>query len=544
MKTSIGLILCLCAAFALADTTVTMESLLQEMVDRDAVARIPDPYYICKQASSWDRLQKSVNGPNWFANHDYDHSLRQETVGTRVEYVIMENEGPGCVTRIWKPLDISNNLPKMTIRFYLDGELDPVIESDFTELLSGKSLFKEPFSFIASDEKDEEHQFSLPKGHKQFGGDLYFPIPYAKGCKVTVEAHKKPSDANHNVFFYIINYRSYLPGTSVKTFCVKDYESNKQFCEQIGKQLSKPGSDVKQYQSFHRKATLNAGQSESITLPKGSNAIRKISVSIPQNSYAEVVRDLWVQLEFGGNKTVSCPLSEFFGGGYFPRDAHPAAPEADNEFIRSHWNRNRSVNAKGRFESWFVMPYESSAALQILNKGSKVIEVNTTVGVGEWSWDDRSMYFHANWRSDETSAEFSDWNYIEIEGAGVYVADTLTVFSPAAIWYGEGDERIYIDGETFPSHLGTGTEDYYGYAWGMANYWSSPFISAPSRDSRGKGDWRGSQTVSRERLLDAIPFKKSLKVDMEAWNGAGVRYTAGVMWYARPGATSNRDAKP
>ena len=32
-------------------------------------------------------------------------------------------------------------------------------------------------------------------------------------------------------------------------------------------------------------------------------------------------------------------------------------------------------------------------------------------------------------------------------------------------WWGEGDEKIYVDGEDFPSHFGTGTEDYYGYAW-------------------------------------------------------------------------------
>ena len=186
------------------------------------------------------------------------------------------------------------------------------------------------------------------------------------------------------------------------------------------------------------------------------------------------------------------------------------------------------------------MPYKVSAKVEIKNKGDLTIKVKVSIGVGKWRWDDRSMCFHANWRYGETPAKFADWNYIESNGQGVYVADTLSVYNPVKGWYGEGDERIYIDGESFPSHLGTGTEDYYGYAWGMAAHWNSSFISAPSRDSRGKGDWSGYQTVSRERLLDAITFRKSLKVDMEAWNGAGVKYAVGVMWYARPGATSNR----
>ena len=74
---------------------VTTETLLREMVDRDAVARAPSPYYVCKQASSWDRSQTEVSGKNWFANKDYDQYLRKETNKGRTEYVVMEDEGPG-----------------------------------------------------------------------------------------------------------------------------------------------------------------------------------------------------------------------------------------------------------------------------------------------------------------------------------------------------------------------------------------------------------------------------------------------------------------
>jgi hypothetical protein len=120
------------------------------------------------------------------------------------------------------------------------------------------------------------------------------------------------------------------------------------------------------------------------------------------------------------------------------------------------------------------------------------------------------------------------------------------VFSPAPNWYGEGDERIYIDGEKVPSHIGTGTEDYYGYAWGMAHYFSSPFMSTPERDGTTQEDWRGYTTDSRLRLLDAIPFRSGLKHDMEIWDGADtqVDYAVGTFWYARPGAESNRAPQP
>lgn len=536
----IALILLSAAGSAHAVDTITLESLLREMVDRDAVARTPTPHYVCKQASSWDRVQTVAGGKNWFANRDYDHFIRKESAKDRTEYVIMEDLGPGCVTRIWKPLDIGNDLPKTTIRFYLDGGTTPSIEADLTQLLSAQSIFAEPFSFIASDEKDSKNQISLPAASKQMGGDLYFPIPYATGCKVTLEPHHGPGTAKrHHVFFYIINYRSYVEGTSVETFSMARYKDVRHASAEVGKRLTMPARNTQAHKNLVKEGQIQPGTNLLIELPSGPAAVREFVIRLDPTAVAALLRDLVVSMSFDGKETVECPISEFFGGGYFPKDAYPEKPEPDGVFIRPHWNWNRRVEPNGQFSCYFVMPYESSAKISIRNQGNVIAPVRVDVGVGEWRWDGRSMHFHAAWRSEETPAQHADWNYVQIKGRGTYVADTLSIYNAAKGWYGEGDERIYIDGETFPSHLGTGTEDYYGYAWGMANYWSSSFISCPSRDARGKGDWSGYQTVSRERLLDGITFNKSLKVDMEAWNGEGVTYSVGTMWYAHPDASSN-----
>ena len=61
---------------------------------------------------------------------------------------------------------------------------------------------------------------------------------------------------------------------------------------------------------------------------------------------------------------------------------------------------------------------------------------------------------------------FRDWHVAGIQGQGHLVGTVLDVENPpAAAWWGEGDEKIYVDGEAFPSLFGTGTEDYFGYAW-------------------------------------------------------------------------------
>lgn len=56
---------------------ITIESLLTEMVDRDAVARLPQPDFRLRQQSSYDRLSKTPDDPQgWFANKDHDGAGR------------------------------------------------------------------------------------------------------------------------------------------------------------------------------------------------------------------------------------------------------------------------------------------------------------------------------------------------------------------------------------------------------------------------------------------------------------------------------------
>jgi len=128
-----------------------------------------------------------------------------------------------------------------------------------------------------------------------------------------------------------------------------------------------------------------------------------------------------------------------------------------------------------------------------------------------------------------------------VKGQGTYVGDVLTLFNTANTWWGEGDEKIYVDGEYFPSHIGTGTEDYYGYAWCKPAFFESAFHAQPS----GDGNLKPGFTVnSRFRALDAIPFTKSIQFDMELWHWAAttMSYAPATFWYAKPGATW--DVKP
>jgi len=171
------------------------------------------------------------------------------------------------------------------------------------------------------------------------------------------------------------------------------------------------------------------------------------------------------------------------------------------------------------------------------------------------------MYFCANWRPDEIvpGTPFQDWNFIDIAGQGVYVGDAWTVLNIEDGWWGEGDEKIYVDDaweQGFPTHFGTGTEDYYGWAGGVnptrADEFDEPFIANVRVGGLGQARLtRGYNICTRTRSLDAIPFTRRLRFDMEASFGTQMRqpwdllgYSAVTFWYARPGAICNRGPQP
>ena len=109
---------------------VSIESLLTEMIDRDAVARFPELGFRLKQHSSYNRSSKTPDEPEgWFANGDFNtpqrltNLIRIEETNGQKEYVLMDHEGPGVIVRSWMPF---RRAPKdVMIRFYLDGATTP-----------------------------------------------------------------------------------------------------------------------------------------------------------------------------------------------------------------------------------------------------------------------------------------------------------------------------------------------------------------------------------------------------------------------------------
>src|ERR1700761_8586893 len=102
---------------------VDARSLLEEMISYETMAQWPDPVYVEKQASSYDRASVSPATPGWFANADASQYLRTDTISDHLEHVMLDTDGPGAIVRFW--LTTFNR--HGNLRIYLDGSREPTI---------------------------------------------------------------------------------------------------------------------------------------------------------------------------------------------------------------------------------------------------------------------------------------------------------------------------------------------------------------------------------------------------------------------------------
>ncbi|WP_146397552.1 glycoside hydrolase family 172 protein [Planctomycetes bacterium CA13] len=494
------------------------------MVDRDSVARFPENDFRLRQDSSYNRASKTPEDTEgWFNNFDrntddrHHNFIRIEENHGRKEWVVMEHEGPGVLTRFWAPWRSQTKAEtNITLRFYLDGDSEPALEGNMFDLFQGNGLI--PF----------------PLAHQSLRSAVsFFPIPYAKGCKVTMSDHP---------FFFQFTYRDYADDVNVKSFTMDDFHEAKATIDSTCKSLLDPRLP-RQGEPISFNQTLAPGAEHSIDLPgnlHGSEAaIRKLSLKLADDDDPAVTRSVVLKINFDGKETVWCPIGDFFGSGI---GLNPL----------EGWYR--TVTDDGTMTCRWVMPYQTSAAVSLVNLGEMPVDAQLNVNVSDWQWDDRSMYFHAGWRGQYPVATrpYSDWNYITTKGRGVYVGDTLTIMNPVEKWWGEGDEKIWIDGEEFPSIFGTGTEDYYGYSWGgvSTDFYEHPFHAQPrsnvynklNRKTTNERNTQGYSVETRTRSLDTIPFASSLQLDMEvwSWSDCDMGYGVGAYWYGFADTTSNR----
>ena len=498
------------------DPPITLDTLLDEMISYEDVTQFPDPYYTCLQASSYDRLSISPDSANWGANDDgYQggHFIRIDTINGRIEKVMLDHQAPGVITRIW----ITSLDKKAKVKFYFNGANEPqfVIPAyDLTQI--GIAGVGEGIVFP-----------HIHWNEESVGGSTsYFPIPYAESCKITVEIDE---EVMKNPRYYQINYRSYGKEVLVQTFNKDDAILLINKIKKVSEVLSNPPLLEWELISVKEKSTLLPGETALVDLPEGENLATgmKFQIDVPDSlDYGKIMRELSLSIEFDGKQTVHAPLGDFAGGGI---GAYPV----DSWFLEN--------NGKGNVISRWPMPYKEKAQLSLTNNSDSEVVILLNVLSKKNKWTKNTMYFHAAWKQengihlfhcadDISNPEAYPFNMASLNGKGVFRGDVLSLVNYSESWYGEGDEQIWVDNDTFPSHFGTGTEDYYNSSWAPVRIFHTPFGGAARADSTNS---RGHNTWYRTRNLDGIPFQKKLQFDFEllSWFVGEADYSSTIFWY-------------
>ncbi len=208
-----------------------------------------------------------------------------------------------------------------------------------------------------------------------------------------------------------------------------------------------------------------------------------------------------VRVYYDGNDkpSVQVPLGDFFGVG------HGAAADYHSAVT--------TVSSHGRSRTcYWRMPFRQSAKVTVTNEGKQ--RTASFYFYVDWqqhkSLPEDTVYFHATYRQENPTTS-DDFLILDTKGRGHYVGTVFSAHQAEIGWFGEGDDRFYIDGEKTPSLTGTGTEDYFNDAWGFRRF-AAPYFGVTLWEGYMPGD---RVTAYRWHLPDPVPFKKSLRVQME-----------------------------
>ena len=519
-----SLIIISAALFVIAcsnEKVITFRSLLKEMSERGTLTRFPDPSYRMVQFSSYDRRSIHPDSAGWFANDDFTQFIREETVNGRREFVMLESDGPGAIVRWWMTFG-NNKALNSYIRVYIDGNATPVIEGMAPKLIGGGMLAPDPLSTAVSPLTEPQRQ----------GYNLYLPIPFSKRCKVTLENDSiiiNPARSTPSIY-YNINTRLYQQGTRVVSFKKEMLRGDSLAIASCATALDNTQGKIREQGTVHSSSGIfSTGAVCSLKIRGAGMAVSRFELKVDAADTAGALRKMIIHLRFDGKETVSMPAGIFFGTGYSFNPYHTA---------------RSSVDPDGLMYSAWVMPFRDSCEISIYNGTDDSVMITAGATTVPYRWDSSSMYFAARWHEymalETAGAEntggtgrHSDLTIAEFKGTGIYAGDAVTVFNTADAWWGEGDEKIYVDGETFPSSFGTGTEDYFGYAWCRPEPFSHPLIAQPA----GDGNFHPGMSINmRYRILDAIPFQDSLRADIELWHWVRttIDYTVASFCYLLP----------
>jgi hypothetical protein len=272
------------------------------------------------------------------------------------------------------------------------------------------------------------------------------------------------------------------------------------------------GWKVNPYFIIPAKSTLTIADIE------GPGAIQHIWMTPTGTWRNTILRIYWDNSEF---PSVECPVGDFFCCGW-------------QEYFQLS-SMAVCVNPGSAFNCYWCMPFKKHCRIELENRDEKDMTIYYQIDYTLTDIPEDAAYFHAQFRRVNPLPYKEVYTILDdVKGKGHYVGTYLAWGVNNNLWWGEGEIKFYLDGDTeYPTICGTGTEDYFCGSYDFEDPvthdkyvpFSTPYtgLQVVNQDALYKVQKRFG--MYRFHLNDPIRFDKDLKVTIQAlgWR-SGNRY--------------------
>ncbi len=285
---------------------------------------------------------------------------------------------------------------------------------------------------------------------------------------------------------------------------------------------------------------IEPGERKALAEIAGAGVIRHIWFTVacedPLYLRKTVLRMYWDGMDY---PSVECCLGDFFGVGH----------AVCNSWQSVVLNMSARAQDRAAMNCYFPMPFADGARVEVENQCD--VPIRSFYFYFDYDELDElpadELRFHAQWRRNNPCpppkqkqppginlSDKDNYLILDARGRGHYVGCVLSVHNLGGGWWGEGDDMIMVDGQKWPPDLhGTGSEDYFGHAWGMQP--QNNFIyNGVSYHKPGTHHAINERiTVYRFHVCDPIIFHKSIRVSIEHGhaNDRNDDYSSVAYWY-------------
>jgi hypothetical protein len=226
-----------------------------------------------------------------------------------------------------------------------------------------------------------------------------------------------------------------------------------------------------------------------------------------------IIRAYWDGQE---HPSIECPLGDFMGL------AHSK--------VTSYQSAVHSVGEMAALNFWLQMPFTESAKITITNESSIAFPLFYQI---DYTINDRHSddigRLHVLFRRENPTTEKVDFELLpKRTGKGVFVGAVVGVRTLRSGWWGEGEIKFYMDGDTdYPTICGTGAEDWVGLSYGLQEttfqYHGSNLNFKLEKVSEFKDSETGNLTefnpeyisMYRWHLPDPVYWKKDCRITVQ-----------------------------